>query len=207
MPTSSQSPRCCFQMSHFASLIIKPCCIFGLLSYWQKKQGKLHICVVAFTVLLENESWKFFLIHFLWIDSSVIQIVYFPCQWWSNADNEVLYQSRILWHPPTHPPKGWEVREEWLEVWHQLSSYVNCGGFPRTRYSGNHCSGRASQLRTGAHILATGIPEICRHLISSSRRETPMHPCCPHSVASEWLDPSLMVSLFSGGFGSNSCWL
>lgn len=39
-------------------------------------------------------------------------MVYFPCQWWSNADNEVLYQSRILWHPPTHPPKGWEVREE-----------------------------------------------------------------------------------------------
>lgn len=79
-------------------------------------------------------------------------------------------------------------------------SYVNHGGFPRTWYSGNLCRGRASQLRTGAHILATGIPEVHRHLISSGSRATPMHPCCPHPVASEWLDPGLMVSLFSGGF-------
>lgn len=28
-----------------------------------------------------------------------------------------------------------------------------------------------------------------------------MHPYCPHSVASEWLDPGPMVSLFLGGFG------
>lgn len=86
--------------------------------------------------------------------------------------------------------------EQWLEVWHQKSSYVNHGGFPRTWYSGNHCHGRASYLGTGAHILATGIPEVHRHLISSSIRATPMHPCCPLLVASEWLDPRLMVSLF-----------
>lgn len=90
--------------------------------------------------------------------------------------------------------------EQRLEVWLQLSCYMNHGGFPRTWYSGNHCSGRASQLSTGAHILATGIPEVHRHLIYSSSRATPMHPCCPHSVASEWVDPGLMVSLFFGWF-------
>lgn len=75
------------------------------------------------------------------------------------------------------------------------------GGFPRTWYSGNHCHGRASQLGTGSHILATGIPEVHRHSISSGSGTTPMHPYCPHSVASEWLDPGRMVSLFLGGFG------
>lgn len=70
------------------------------------------------------------------------------------------------------------------------------GGFPRTWYSGNHCCGRASQLGSSCHILAMGIPEVHRHLISSDGRATPMHPYCPHSVASEWLDPRLMVSVF-----------
>lgn len=122
-----------------------------------------------------------------------------------NPDDE-LHQGHVVWHSPTQ----WgEMRgsEQWLKVWHQLSSYVNHGGFPRTWYSGNHCRGRASQLRTGAHILATCIPEVHRHLISSGSGATPMHPCCPHSVASEWLDPGLMVSLFLGGFGSHFCWL
>lgn len=101
-----------------------------------------------------------------------------------------------------HTQERWGVKGElWLEVWHQLLSYVIHGGFPRTWYSGNHWCGRASQLGTGAHILATGIPEVHCLLISSSARPTPMHPRCPHWVAGEWLDPGLMVSLFLGGLG------
>lgn len=85
--------------------------------------------------------------------------------------------------------------EQWLEVWHQLSSYVNHGGFPRTWYAGKHCSGRASQ-QTTAHILATGIPEVHRHLISIGNT----HASPLSTVASEWVDPGLMVSLFFGWF-------
>lgn len=108
-------------------------------------------------------------------------------RWWTCA------LSLSYRHPPAQRDEFWE---QWPEVWHQLSSYENHGGFPRTWYSGNHWRGRASQLRNGAHILATGIPEVHHYLNSNSSRATPMHPCCPHSVAREWLDPGLMVSLF-----------
>lgn len=184
-------------MPHFVLLTIKPFEIFILLSYWQGRAGEN--CIACH----ENISSLIFcgLTHQLF--KSCISPV-------SGSRTQTIKTciratfSDILLHILLRDGR---LGERWLKVWHQLSTYMNRRGFPRTRYSGNHCSGRASQLRTGAHILATGIPEVRHHLISSGSRETPMHPCCPHSVASEWLDPGLMVSLFLGGFGSNSCWL
>jgi len=129
-----------------------------------------------------------------------VWVVDAPRQWTLGSEPHPLTSSYA-------PYGAMSIGEQWLEVWHQLSSYLNHGGFPRTWYSGNHCSGRASQLRIGSHILATGIPEVHHHLISSGSGATPMHPCCPHSIASEWVDPGLMVSLFLGGFGSHSRWL
>lgn len=96
-----------------------------------------------------------------------------------KPDNEFLRFGLIVWHPPTQRGEeshcggsGWRFGTAIL--------YKFMGGFPRTWYSGNHCCGRASQLGIGCHVLATGIPEVHRHLIT-----TPMHPCCPQS-ARDW---------------------
>ena len=77
--------------------------------------------------------------------------------------------------------------EQWLEVWHDHPPMWVHGGFPRTWYSGNHCCGRASQLGSGCHILATGIPEVHHHMTSSDSRTTPIHPHSLHTVAREWV--------------------
>lgn len=145
----------------------------------------------------------------MWTCQQVLQWTCVSVSGRSNPDDKRLHH--LLWHPPSQwgEMRGWGVGgwQHWRGVWHQLSSYENHGGFPRTWYSGNHCRGRASQLRTGAHILATGIPEVHRHLVSSGSRATPMHPRCPHWVASEWLDPGLMVSLFLGHILAGCKWL
>lgn len=134
-----------------------------------------------------------------------------------KLDNEFLPFGLIVWRSPTSDNEAkWGEEShcggsDWRFGTAILYRFMGWwGGVPRIWYSGNHCCGRASQLGGGCHILATGIPEVHRHLIT-----TPMHPSCPQSARDRtqtegqlgfWAAFLLFVKCLSGRFRGHVLW-
>lgn len=134
------------------------------LSFWWRNNQLNHILII-FQLLCYYSQPRFPCISYSW-----------------KPDSEFLQLGLIVWHPPTQRGE----MSGWGSSGWRFGAAIFCasmGGFPRTWYSGNHCCGRASQLGSGCHILATSIPEAHHHLIFSDSMATPLCPYYPHSAS------------------------